>query len=126
MIRLKNTLINIHGIAILLVSFYWLFLFLASGHGLNFKDFAQVKLIIEIVIFFSAAVTIFFKKRNFLFGDLMLIVLLILVQLSFIDIYMEISEKPVIFLTVFFLLFISNLFLIYSQIKARVNQTPSE
>lgn len=126
MIRVKNIIINIHAVFLLLMSFYLLFLFLASGHRLNFEDFPQIKLLFEIVIFLTTAVALFFRKRNFLFGNVMLIVLLILVQLSFIDFYVEISvveygdEKPVLFFLLFFLLFASNLFLIYSQIKTRI------
>ena len=127
MIRVKNVLINIHAIALLLLSLYLLFLFLASGHRLNFEDFAQIKLLLEILIFFIAAVALFFRKRNFLFGNTALVVLLILVQLSFIDFYIEISgvdygdEKPIVILILLFLLFLSNLFLIYSQIKVRTS-----
>ena len=123
--RIKNILINIHAIAFLLFSLYLLFLFLASGHRLNFEDFAQIKLLIEILIIFLAAMALFFRKRNFLFGNKMLIILLILVQLSFIDFYIEISnveygdEKPIFTLVLLFIIFISNLFLIYSQIKLR-------
>lgn len=123
--RIKNVVISIHAIALLLLSLYLLFLFLASGHRLNFEDFAQIKLLVEILIFLLAAVALFFRKRNFLFGNTVLIVLLILVQLSFIDFYIEISdveyenEKPVIILMLLFLLFVNNLFLIYSQIKIR-------
>ena len=131
MIRVKNVLINIHAIALLLLSLYLLFLFLASGHRLNFEDFAQIKLLLEILIFFIAAVALFFRKRNFLFGDTALVVLLILVQLSFIDFYIEISgvdyedEKPIVILILLFLLFLSNLFLIYSQIKVRTSPDSS-
>lgn len=125
MLRLKNIVINVHAIALLLFFLYLLFLFLASGHRLNPKDFAQMKLLLEILIFFLAAVALFFRKRNFLFGNVVLIVLLILVQLSFIDFFIEISdveyddEKPVIILVLLFLLFVSNLFLIYSQIRIK-------
>ena len=127
MIRVKNVLINIHAIALLLLSIYLLFLFLGSGHRLNFEDFVQIKLLLEILIFFIAAVTLFFRKRNFLFGNTAITVLLILVQLSFIDFYIEISdveyadERPVVILMLLFLLFLSNLFLIYSQIKERTS-----
>ena len=125
MIRLKNIVINIHAVALLLLSLYLLFLFLASGHRLNFEDLAEIKLLLEILIFLITAVSLFFRKRNFLFGNALLIVLLILVQLSFIDFYIEISdveygdEKPIMILMLLFLLFVSNLFLIYSQIKIR-------
>ncbi|HEX6171636.1 MAG TPA: hypothetical protein VFZ33_18255 [Chitinophagaceae bacterium] len=124
---MKNVLINTHAIALLLLSLYLLFLFLASGHSFNFEDFVQIKLLLEILIFFIAAVALFFRKRNFLFGNTALIVLLILVQLSFIDFCIEISdieygdEKPIVILMLLFLLFISNLFLIYSQIKVRTS-----
>lgn len=125
--RVKNVVINIHAIALLLLSLYLLFLLLASGHRLNFEDFAQIKLLLEILIFFIAAVALFFRKRNFLVGNTALVVLLILVQLSFIDFYIEISdveygdEKPIVILILLFLLFVSNLFLIYSQIKIRTS-----
>jgi hypothetical protein len=72
-----------------------------------------------------AAVALFFRKKNFLLGNKVLIVLLILVQLSLIDFYIEISdveygdEKPIIILMLLFIIFVSNLFLIYSQIKLR-------
>ena len=125
MIKLKNIVISVHAIGLLLFGLFLLFLVLASGHRLNFEDFRETKLPIEILIYFIAAVALFFRKRNFLFGNTVLIVLLILVQISFIDFYIEISdveygdEKPIIILMLFFLLFVSNLFLIYSQIKQR-------
>ena len=125
MIRVKNIIINIHAVFLLLLSLYLLFLFLASGHRLNFKDFAQIKLLFEILVFLIASIALFFRKRNFLFGNTVLIILLILVQLSFIDFYIEISdveygdEKPIIILMLLFIIFVSNLFLIYSQIKLR-------
>jgi len=126
MIRLPNIVINVHAIGLLLLSLYFLFLFLVSGHRLNFKDIAQVKLLLEVVIYFLTAVALFFRRRNFLFGDVVLIVLLVLVQVSFIDIYIEISDVDyidgslVILYLILFVLFVSNLFLIYSQIKTRI------
>jgi len=123
MIRLRNIVINVHAIGLLLLGLYLLFVLLAGGHRLNIEDFRELKLPIEILIFFLAAFALFFRGRNFLFGNETLIVLLILVQLSFIDFFIEISdveygdEKPVVFFILFFLLFVSNLFLIYSQIK---------
>jgi len=122
--RIKNVVINIHAIALSILSLYLLFLFLASGHTLNFEDFAQIKLLLEVLIFLIAAVALIFRRRNFLFRNIVLIVLLILVQLAFIDFYIEISdveyvdEKPVIFFILFSLLFASNLFLIYLQIRS--------
>jgi len=121
--RLKNILSNVHAYALLLLSFYLLFVFLASGHGLNLKDFAQIKLFIEVLLFFFAAILLISGKKNKIFGNVMLIIVLILVQLSFIDFYIEISEveygaeKPVIFLTLLFLLFVNNIFFIYININ---------
>lgn len=122
MITVKNAVLIIQAIALLLLSLYLLFLFIASGHRLNFGDFAQIKLVLEIFIFFVTAIALFFKNKNVLFGDLVLISLLILVQIALIDFYIETSEVeygdegPVVFFILFFLLFASNLFLIYVQI----------
>ena len=121
---IKSIIANIQAVALLLLSLYLMFLFLASGHGVNFEDVAQVKLLLEILIFFITGIALFFSKRNFLVGNVTSIVLLILVQLAFIDFYIEISdveygnEKPIIILILLFLFFVINLFLIYSQIKA--------
>lgn len=125
MMRLRNYLIKLHAVALLFIFLYLLFLFLASGHRINFEDFTQLKLLFEIFIFFSAGVTLFFGKRNNYFRNTLIIILLILVQISFVDFYLEISdveyggEKPVISFMLLFIFFASNLFLIYSQIKLK-------
>lgn len=123
--QVKNAIISIHAVALLLTSFCLLILLLGSGHRINFGDFGQVKLLLEILIIFMTAGALFFKRKGFLFSSTVVIVLLILVQLSFIDFYLEASDveygdsKPVIVFVLFFLLFISNFFLICSQLRSR-------
>jgi len=119
----KKVVISIHAVVLILVSFYLLVLLLASGHKLNFNDFSQLKLLSEILIFFFAGVALYFDKKWLFVGKTTHIVLLILVQLSFIDLMFAVSdveygdEKPVLIFMVFGLVFISNLFLIYKYFK---------
>lgn len=123
--QVKNAIISIYAVALLLTSFCLLILLLGSGHGINFGDFGQVKLLLEILIIVVTAGALFFKRKGFLFSSTVVIVLLILVQLSFIDFYLEASDveygdsKPVMVFVLFFLLFISNFFLICSQLRSR-------
>ncbi len=124
--RVKKVIVILHTIALLLLSTYFLLLLLASGHRVNFDDSSQLKFIIEMVIFSGTAIYLLVKQKNLLQQfDWVAVVLLTLVQVSFLDFYFEVSSVeyddnvPIIFFILFSLLFVSNLFLIYTQFKNR-------
>jgi len=74
--QLTNALMRARATALLLFAVYLLFLFLASGHRLNFGDFAQIKLLVEMVLFLSAGIIILSKGIRLLFRNLAFVVLL--------------------------------------------------
>lgn len=124
--RLSNVIVILHSIALLLLSAYFLLLLLASGHRINFDDSSQLRFIIEMVIFLIGSIYLL-ARRSFVLQqfDLLGVLLLVFVQISFLDFYSEISaveydgSPPVIFFILFGLLFASNLFLIYRQFRNR-------
>lgn len=121
--KIQNRLMIIHAVILLLFTAYLLFIFLASGHQLNFGDLAQVKMIAEMIIFLSTSIALFFRNSNFLFGKYVVATLLIFTQLSLLDIYLEVANvdygesKPWLLLLFFFLVFINNLVLIYLVLR---------
>lgn len=79
-----------------------------------------------MVIFSGTAIYLLVKQKNLLQQfDWVAVVLLTLVQVSFLDFYFEVSSVeyddnvPITFFILFSLLFVSNLFLIYTQFKNR-------
>lgn len=124
--RLPKVIIVLHSIALLLLSAYFLLLLLASGHRINFDDPSQLRFIIEMVIFLVSSIYLLAKRRILVRQfDWVVVVLLTLVQISFLDFYSEVSaveyegNAPTTFFILFGLLFVSNLFLIYTQFKNR-------
>jgi len=125
MSRFQTALLNFHAVLLLLISVALLFLFLASGHSFNFEDSSQMRMFFQIILFAVVAIALFLKKRNYWFGKIPLFVLLILVQLSLIDFYIQASENEyenttsILGLGLLGLFFVSNLFVIYSLMKSR-------
>lgn len=130
--KIQNRLMIIHAVILLLFTAYMLFIFLASGHQMTFGDFAQVKMIAEMITFFSTSIALYFKNSNFLFRKFVVSILLIFTQLSLLDICLEVAKvdygesKPWLLLLFFFLVFINNLFLIHLVLrmnKLRITKT---
>jgi hypothetical protein len=118
-----------HSISLIVVSIIFLFLFLASGHGLNFEDSTQLKSLFETIVFFLSGISLFPSLQKESSGYGLVLILLILVQVSLVDLFFEFfkeernSSIPIL---LFFNLLISmiNLFLIYSFFKkGQVNKS---
>ena len=128
MLRIKAFLTIVQAIILLLLAVFFLFLFLASGHEVNLKDYAQGKLIIEIFLFAVTSVVLFSKIRDSFFWSIFLIILMLLVQLAFVDICIELLKvkyengKEIMLLSFGSIVFINNIYLIYLKIKA-INKT---
>lgn len=121
--EVKNLAIKLYAVTLLLSGFYLLFLFLVSGHRLNIHDFAQMKLLAEILIFIITGALLFSKKATVV-NSLPLIILLLLVQLAFWDFSKEVLDeyddnKPVLLLSLMGCLSIVNLLTIISFIRER-------
>lgn len=123
--RLKNVFFNIYSTALLLLSFYFLFLLVGSGHSIELKDFAQMRFLFEILIFLLAAIGIFIKKQLSSWGRILIVVLLLMVELSLIDIYVQASKidysegdsKP--FFLILALFFLSTFILLFSFLRTK-------
>lgn len=120
---LESFVIKIHRFLLLLLSLFLLLLFLGSGHDLSINDSSQLKLLIEILLFFGAGIGLFFKRRNN--AHVKIIILLILVQICFIDFFIDISsveygeDRPTLILILLTVIFFSNLFIIYSFLNTK-------
>lgn len=119
-------IVVLQSIALFLLSVYFLLLLLASGHRIDFDDSSQLKFIVEMVIFLTAIYLLVRGKNLQQQFKWVVVILLILVQLSFLDFYFEIlsveydNNPPITFFILFSLLFVSNLYLIYLQFKALI------
>lgn len=120
-------IVVLQSIALFLLSVYFLLLLLASGHRIDFDDSSQLKFIVEMVIFLTTAIYLLVRGKNLQQQfKWVVVILLILVQLSFLDFYFEIlsveydNNPPITFFILFSLLFVSNLYLIYLQFKALI------
>ena len=123
-------LTKIQSILLFVMTGFIIVLLLASGHKVDFRDYSQLKLILELIVFGVTAIMLLSNVKDPLkFSSLFLISLLGLVQLSFVDILIEIwsvdygEEVPILQLSLFMLIFINNAFLIYSQIKVRLSMS---
>jgi hypothetical protein len=121
----RNFFINFYAVGLLLFGLFHLTLILASGHQIVLNDKPELKYFGETIIFFLAAFILFYRKI-FIPGSYLIIFLLIIVQLSYLDLYIEISQvnygdtQPNFFFIILFLFFITNLFVLYFQIKNRI------
>lgn len=117
---------RVQAVFLFMMSAYLLLLLLASGHKVDFGDYKQLRLIFELFIFGVAAFFLLVKiKKAINFSSSFMVCLLGVVQLSLIDILIEISaveygeSKPFFLLLLFLVIFFNNAFLIYSQVKIR-------
>jgi hypothetical protein len=79
-----------YSYCLLAISMVSLIGLLGAGHGISDGDFLQMKFTVEIAIFFFTGLSIL--NRN-LTTDTFTIILLVLTQVSFIDIYVELSNE---------------------------------
>ena len=89
---------------------------LATGHQISLRDSGQIKLILEAIVFLFTGFSIL--KRH-LTKDTLTIILLILTQISFVDIYLELSHEhgAAGIMTLIIILMLLNLYMIYGTIK---------
>ena len=83
-------MVRINSILHLLISIDLLFLFLVSGHQLNFNDFAQLRLLFEVAIFFIAGLLLQFKYRTLSNRlSFFTLIIIVIVQFSIVDLIIE-------------------------------------
>jgi hypothetical protein len=106
-----------YACSLLGLSFLLMLLLLATGHQISLEDNSQIKLIVEAVIFSLTGITILKRKPS---SYIIAITLLILTQLSLVDIYTELSQDEINFVIAVLLLILSGLTLyeIFKCIKA--------
>ena len=101
---------------LLILSFISIVGLLATGHQISISDIAQIKFIGEAVIFLLTGITMIKRQA---FSYIVVIILLVLTQVSLIDIYRELSQDEGAFFitTVFTVLTGLTLFLVFKHIK---------
>jgi len=89
---------------------------LATGHQISLEDFGQIKLILEAIVFLFTGFSLL--KRH-LTKDTLTIILLIVTQISLVDIYLELSHEhgTVVITTLIIIIALLNLYMIYGIIK---------
>jgi hypothetical protein len=94
----------INGICLLVIGVHLLFLFLLSSHSLDMQDSAQLRMILEIIIFVTTAILLFKMVYSRIF--------LSLSAISLIDLFIELSREDKTTFFYIYLVFISLIFAI--------------
>ncbi|MBX2844081.1 MAG: hypothetical protein KTR26_20100 [Flammeovirgaceae bacterium] len=83
----------ISAIYLLLVAFVFGIMLMASSHRVNFQDKAQLKFIIEIVVFVISPIILFMNIEKLNRFNIQVFIILILVNFSVFDIIRELLEE---------------------------------
>jgi hypothetical protein len=105
-----------YAYTLLTLSVISILVLLATGHQISLSDRGQLKLILEATVFLLTGFAIL--KRH-LTGNVLAIILLVLTELSLVDIYLELSNEhgAAGITTLIIVMALLNLYLIYEIIK---------
>ena len=117
----------IQAILFLFIALGFTILMLGSAHKFNVRDLSQLKLGVELFVFYATTYQLLFKWSTPLKFNWPIFFLLLACQYSIVDIFQEIypneydeNEGQSIFIFLFFGgLFVNNIQLIYHQVIAR-------
>jgi hypothetical protein len=106
-----------YSYSLLAISLVSLIGLLGAGHGISSGDFLQMKFAFEIAVFFFTGLSML--NRN-LINDTMTIILLVLTQLSLIDIYIDLSQEDfgIGITTLIIIMTFLTLYMIYGIIRS--------
>ena len=121
---MERYLFSFYGTALLILAFCMVFIMLASGHPFSIHESSQMLLTGETFIIFLTAIALLSRKRNFLFGRMAMIVLLILAETTLIDIFIELqsgeAENVILVLIMLIILILLNLWVLLILVRQRL------
>lgn len=100
-----------------------LFLFLMASTHVNLQDYAQLKYILEVVVFVFGSILLLVKRNHLEKFNWVLFSILLLIVASFFDLYFEVltvdysKDVPLVILLLLCLILIINLMLLIFQIR---------